>query len=43
MSTFLDFAAERQLLRKVGGGYIFRHRMLMDYFAGLDADEESDD
>ena len=31
--SFLDFAAERVLLRKVGGGYVFLHRMLMDYFA----------
>ncbi len=30
---FLDYAAEIGLLRKVGGGYIFRHRLLMDYFA----------
>ena len=30
---FLDYAAERILLRKVGGGYIFIHRMLMEYFA----------
>jgi hypothetical protein len=30
---FLDHAAERILLRKVGGGYVFLHRMLMDYFA----------
>lgn len=30
---FLDFAAQRILLRKVGGGYIFIHRMLLDYFA----------
>jgi hypothetical protein len=22
-------------LRKVGGGYIFVHRLLLDYFAGL--------
>jgi hypothetical protein len=29
---FLDYAAERILLRKVGG-YIFIHRMLMEYFA----------
>ena len=33
---FLDYAAERILLRKKGGGYIFIHRMLMEYFAGLD-------
>ncbi len=30
---FLDYAAERVLLRKVGGGYIFLHRLLLDYFA----------
>ncbi len=30
---FLDHAAERILLRKVGGGYAFLHRMLLDYFA----------
>ena len=30
---FLDYAAERILLRKVGGGYIFLHRLLLDYFA----------
>jgi hypothetical protein len=30
---FLDYAAEHILLRKVGGGYIFIHRMLLDYFA----------
>jgi hypothetical protein len=32
---FLDYAAERIFLRKVGGGYIFVHRMLMEYFASL--------
>ena len=30
---FLDYAASVGILRKVGGGYIFRHRMLLDYFA----------
>ena len=30
---FLDYAAERVLLRKVGGGYIFLHRTLMEWFA----------
>ena len=35
-SRFLDYAAERILLRKVGGGYIFTHRLLLDYFATLD-------
>ena len=33
---FLDCAAERIFLRKVGGGYIFIHRLLQDYFASLD-------
>ncbi|MBN2502957.1 MAG: NACHT domain-containing protein [Anaerolineales bacterium] len=35
-NRFLDYAAERTLLRKKGGGYIFIHRMLMEYFAELD-------
>jgi eukaryotic-like serine/threonine-protein kinase len=30
---FLDHAAERVLLRKVGGGFMFLHRTLLDYFA----------
>jgi hypothetical protein len=30
---FLDYATERILLRKVGGGYIFVHRLLLEYFA----------
>ena len=34
--SFLDYAAERVLLRKVGGGYIFAHRLLLEYFASLD-------
>jgi len=33
---FLDYASERVLLRKVGGGYIFVHRLLLEYFASLD-------
>ncbi len=31
---FLDAAAERIFLRKVGGGYIFVHRLLMEFLAG---------
>ena len=34
-ARFLDYAAERILLRKVGGGYIFIHRLLLEYFAGV--------
>ncbi len=30
--TFLDYAAERNLLRRVGGGYMFVHLLLLDYF-----------
>lgn len=32
---FLDYAAERILLQKSGGGYIFYHRSLLEYFASL--------
>ena len=35
--SFLDYAAEHILLYKVGGGYIFMHHLLLDYFASLDA------
>jgi hypothetical protein len=33
---FLDCATKHILLRKVGGGYIFIHRLLQDYFASLE-------
>jgi hypothetical protein len=39
---FLDYAAERILLRKVGGGYQFIHRMLLEYFAGLEPEGDAD-
>ncbi len=32
---FLDYAAEHVFLRKVGGGYMFIHRMLLEHFASL--------
>jgi hypothetical protein len=32
---FLDHCAKLILLKKVGGGYIFIHRMLLDYFADM--------
>jgi hypothetical protein len=35
---FLDNAVEQVLLQKVGGGYIFIHRSLLDYFASLDTE-----
>ncbi|MFN8374174.1 MAG: protein kinase [Anaerolineae bacterium] len=33
---FLDYAVALVFLRKVGGGYIFVHRYLLEYFAGLE-------
>ena len=33
LSHFLDYAAELILVRKVGSGYIFIHRMLLEHFA----------
>jgi DNA polymerase III delta prime subunit len=32
-ADFLDYATERIFLRRVGGSYIFIHRLLMEYFA----------
>jgi hypothetical protein len=40
---FLDYAAERILLRKVGGGYIFTHRLLLDYMATLESTSVPDE
>jgi NACHT domain len=37
---FLDYATERLLLQKVGGGYIFMHRMLLEHFAEMSLDQE---
>lgn len=34
--AFLDDATARILLQRVGGGYRFMHRLLLDYFADLD-------
>lgn len=36
LARFLDYAAERLLMKKVGGGYVFYHRMLLEYFAQSD-------
>ncbi|MBW4504855.1 MAG: NACHT domain-containing protein [Scytonema hyalinum WJT4-NPBG1] len=35
-ARFLDYATERILLQKVGGGYIFIHRLLQDHFAQME-------
>jgi hypothetical protein len=32
--AFLNQTAERNLLRKVGGGYTFVHALLLQYFSG---------
>jgi uncharacterized membrane protein len=37
--SFLDDATARVLLRRVGGGYSFTHRLLLDHFADLHANE----
>jgi len=41
-AAFLDYAVSRVFLRRVGGGYIFIHRMLLEYFASLYHDDNSD-
>jgi len=32
-AKFLDFTSDRLLMKKVGGGYVFFHRMLLEHFA----------
>jgi NACHT domain len=34
-NRFLDYATSRIFLRKVGGGYIFIHRLLLEHFANV--------
>ena len=34
-ARFLDYATDRLFLQKVGGGYIFIHRMLLEHFAQM--------
>jgi hypothetical protein len=34
-ARFLDYATDRIFLQKVGGGYIFVHRMLLEHFARM--------
>ena len=38
-ARFLDYCADRIFLRKVGGGYIFIHRLLLEHFAALDEED----
>lgn len=40
-ARFLDYAASSILLRKVGGGYVFIHRYLLEYFADLETIESN--
>jgi CHAT domain/NACHT domain len=37
-ARFLDYATERIFLQKVGGGYIFIHRLLQEHFSSLKLD-----
>jgi hypothetical protein len=39
---FLDYSTERIFLRRVGGGYIFAHRLLQEYFANPETVADSD-
>lgn len=36
-ARFLDYAVDRIFLQKVGGGYRFIHRLLLEHFADMDA------
>lgn len=36
-AKFLDFASDRLLMKKVGGGYVFFHRMLLEHFAQMNS------
>lgn len=39
-AQFLDYATERIFMRHVGGGFIFVHRLLANYFASLATKED---
>jgi hypothetical protein len=36
LAAVLDYATDSALLHKVGGGYMFIHRFLLEYFATLE-------
>ena len=38
-ARFLDYATKLIFLKKVGGGYIFIHRMLMEHFAQMELEK----
>lgn len=42
LRRFLDYTTDRILLRRVGGGYIFVHRLLLEYFASLQTGTEQE-
>ena len=35
-ARFLDYASELLFMKKIGGGYVFYHRMLMEHFANME-------
>ena len=35
MPNLLEYAEKRVLVQRVGGGFIFIHRMLMEHFAAM--------
>ncbi len=37
---FLNYASERVFLQKVGGGYIFIHRLLLEHFAAMNVERK---
>jgi hypothetical protein len=40
LAPFLDYAVEElHFLQKVGGGYIFVHRYLLEHFAAMETDD----
>ena len=38
-ARFLNYATERIFLHKVGGSYIFIHRMLLEHFAQMELEQ----
>jgi hypothetical protein len=39
-ARFLNYATDRLFMQKVGGGYIFMHRMLLEHFAEMSIEQE---